>query len=395
MLDRRKLVALGILGGGAAWSPVVLLYDTFTDTNGTLMTAHTKDVGAAWIKQASDNDNKVVGNLAVTNAAAGNTVSNAGLSNVKITAKFNAAGAGAVGGLVIRALSTERYFMSWISKNSHVIYEWNGGFVSRASATPVINENQEYNIILKADGDVITSEIVGVNTLTYTSALYRYGMRCGMRLQGATLDDITVKSIYERNYNYLLHGDSLTLGTGTGNPPVDGYPGQLKALINDNRYSIMNLGIGGYTFLTLNADAATTVDPYYSASYDKNILVIWAGANDTYNQTGATVYARLQTYVAARKAANPNIKIVVVTVLPRSDAGAQPAQETNRQAFNTLLRGDYSFAHALADVAADSRIGAAGASDDTTYFNADKVHLNVSGYGIVMPIIKSAIESIA
>lgn len=54
-----------------------------------------------------------------------------------------------------------------------------------------------------------------------------------------------------------------------------------------------------------------------------------------------------------------------------------------------------TFADALADVAADTRIGDAGDELNTTYYHlTDRVHLNNAGYAVVAPIVKAAIDSI-
>src|SRR6266478_10231883 len=111
------------------------------------------------------------------------------------------------------------------------------------------------------------------------------------------------------------------------------------------------------------------------------------GTNDLYTvKTGAQVYADLRTLVADLRA-HGNPKVVVCTMLPRSGV------ETERQNLNNSLRVDHSFADAFFDVETISTIGAARANTDTTYYDADQVHLNDTGhaafYAGIAPVLAS------
>lgn len=107
--------------------------------------------------------------------------------------------------------------------------------------------------------------------------------------------------------------------------------------------------------------------------------------------TPAETYALMQSIATAARAAGYQ-KIVVLTCLPRV-TGGNGNFESDRQAFNTLLRAGYaSFADALADVAADSRIGDAGDNADLTYYQADQVHLNDTGRAIISAAVKAALD---
>ena len=56
-------------------------------------------------------------------------------------------------------------------------------------------------------------------------------------------------------------------------------------------------------------------------------------------------------------------------------------------------RGLFREDGALSDVGNDATIGAAGASNDTTYYS-DKTHLTTAGYAIVATYMKNAINAL-
>jgi lysophospholipase L1-like esterase len=78
--------------------------------------------------------------------------------------------------------------------------------------------------------------------------------------------------------------------------------------------------------------------------------------------------------------------VVVCTMLPRTGTDAE------RAAYNTAIRANWAtYADALADPAADARIGDNGDNADLTYYDADAVHLNDAGYAIAAAIIEPQI----
>lgn len=137
------------------------------------------------------------------------------------------------------------------------------------------------------------------------------------------------------------------------------------------------------------SDQATQVLPTWIPA-KRNVITVFEVTNALYfGATATTAYNDLVTYCQA--AQRRGFKVVVLTVLPRSDAGTPGSFETDRQTVNTNLRANWTtFADALADVAADSRIGDAGDETNTTYY-ADRVHPTTTGGGIIAQIVYDAI----
>lgn len=136
-------------------------------------------------------------------------------------------------------------------------------------------------------------------------------------------------------------------------------------------------------------EAATEVDARFALHRGRPVLLIWAGANDIGGgNTGAGAFAELQSYIAARRAATPNLKVIGFTLLPAPTSG-NPGFETERLAFNTLARASSGVFDQLVDVGGHASLQDA---TDTTYFNADKVHLNANGNALIAPLVKAKLD---
>lgn len=113
-----------------------------------------------------------------------------------------------------------------------------------------------------------------------------------------------------------------------------------------------------------------------SAGTRKILLTLLAGTNpDTSNPN--THLANVATYVAAAKALGVD-KVIVGTLPSRTDGIIASFDTSYQQPINTAYRDASWRASANVDgyfdCAADPEVGAAGAANNTTNFNADKIH---------------------
>jgi lysophospholipase L1-like esterase len=216
---------------------------------------------------------------------------------------------------------------------------------------------------------------------------------------GWTLGALTARPAENAAYNELgdlrsllvFDGDSLTLGTGS--TAGNSYPDQTLALLGgESLYKFHNFGFSGAKTYQIAADVATQTDVLYGARYPLNVYALWVATNNLkLAEAVATVYAEYVALCEDRRAVG--FKVIAFTVLPRHDS-VPGGFEADRQSFNTLIRANWStFADALADVAADSRIGDAGDDNDATYYS-DEVHLTDAGYAVVASITASAIRTL-
>lgn len=173
----------------------------------------------------------------------------------------------------------------------------------------------------------------------------------------------------------VFDGDSITQGyQSTVNR------GWTQDLTLPANVRLRNFAQSSATLATLMSQAASVIDPVRIAG-DINVLCIFAGTNDIFvnSVAQATVYANLVSYCQTRRAAGWNV--VVFTCLPRGG--------TTATVYNADIRANWpTFADGMVDVVSDSRLSD---STNTTYFNADGIHLNNTGYavlaGLAMPVL--------
>jgi hypothetical protein len=188
-----------------------------------------------------------------------------------------------------------------------------------------------------------------------------------------------------RSSHIVFDGDSLSGPTR--------YPSKLVPLLK-GPWTTTFTGVPGQSTPAMLANAPQRVDPTWDGEQAGNVVMVWAGTNEGVG-LGQATYDRLVAYCEARRAVG--FKTVVFTVLPRSDpyglSWGQPWID-GRHLVNDLLRANWaSFSDALADVAADPRIGDDGDSEDAQYY-ADKVHLLPAGDEIVAQIARDALSTL-
>jgi lysophospholipase L1-like esterase len=191
--------------------------------------------------------------------------------------------------------------------------------------------------------------------------------------------------------NVIFDGDSITSGLGV--PAGQSYPDQTLALLGAD-YTMQNFGISGQTMLDMGNDASAQIDVLYNPHHAKNIAVCFGGTNDIANfgASGTTAYNRTVSYCTGRRAAG--FRVIVVTMWPRSAVTLPPTFEADRQTYNTAVRANWAtFADAIADFAADPRMGDAGDELDATYYQ-DGIHPNIVGCAVEASIMAPIIQGL-
>lgn len=237
----------------------------------------------------------------------------------------------------------------------------------------------------------------------------------GFRYQGAVssllmINKVTTEAEHKRTTDYFRErfalnfssaprvfcdGNSLTAGNGSsgGAGGETSYPAQMAALLSG--WDVVNLGVPSVQTPVRNAAAPEAIDYKLGSHRLRNVAVLWEITNQLKENAPATSTQAIADYVTwceGRRAAG--YKVVAVTVLPREQVGLYADFETHRQEANAYIRANWTdFADALADVAADNRIGDFGDSGDATYYD-DGIHLNDLGYSIVAGIVETAVRSV-
>jgi len=246
----------------------------------------------------------------------------------------------------------------------------------------------------------------GTNNQTITADTDRIGAALTLQTYNGTIEYL---SLYNcaltegqiANIGTAINADIIVRSIGISLVVFDGnsmtaedisiYPATALAQLTGVWYSY-NVGVSGQTTIQMIEDGVAQIDSYYS-SYKNAVVVCWEGTNDIKLGASATdAYNNLVTYCQARQAAG--FKVVILTILPRSDAGTPVDFNTSRATVNTNIRNNYAtFADAVADVAANTDIGEDGDSENATYYT-DKVHLKTAGYNIVAGIVAATINAL-
>jgi len=234
---------------------------------------------------------------------------------------------------------------------------------------------------------------VGVNTANHRTASYFFYNKPLTdtqitQMQLWMMNEFSVPAIPDNGFNIVVDGNSLAVGTaGTTSATIHDGIIEANGPIVGTDYE--NWSIGGATTVSLESDASTRIDSRLRTVPDtsKQILIIWELGNDiglNATRTGLEAYNNIKTYCQARKAAGWS-NIIVGTCLPRKASATVNANyETERLACNTLIRdaltNSETWLDAIADYGGSATIGATGAADVTTYYNADGIHLNNTGH---------------
>lgn len=183
---------------------------------------------------------------------------------------------------------------------------------------------------------------------------------------------------------YIFKGDSITRGSNASNILTNAFvPLTISALSLTNT---VNLGYSSETLQTALAAFDYDMRPRLTTELGSQTVVVYEGTNDLAiaGRTGTQLYNDLVSYCTLLKQAGVS-KVIVCTMISRNFASTQ---EGYRTTFNTNIRNAVSPPwDAIADFAADSRIGTQTASTNTTYFNADAIHPNDTGHGILKDIL--------
>ena len=386
---------VGWKGNGAGGVFTVLFYDIFTGANGTKVTDHAADIDAAgtgWVGVVDTggdaDDITIVSNRAKRTAETGGqgdtfVVHDAGVANCTVKGTININnGINATSGFAVRMSDGDNYLLVGAVRTGafRLLKKDAGSYTQLATAAVTINAATDYAVVIVLDGNSIVATLDGANTLSVSNAFNAGATMHGLALRA--LDDIA--DVFEIHTKFVVFdGNSMTDGL------YSTYPTKVVATIG---WLNVNIGVSGQTTQGMLTRAAAYVDAEYDAvAHSLNVVVAWEGTNDL--KLGATAqeaYDNLVTYCQGRRAVG--FKVVILTLLPRQDSGLPVDYETSRVTVNTNIRANWStFSDALADVDDDVRLQD---PTNTTYFNADKVHLVAAGDAVVAGIVAPVMESL-
>lgn len=201
----------------------------------------------------------------------------------------------------------------------------------------------------------------------------------------------------------FFEGDSLSF-LGTGNVqgvyemPIAAYNGLTKP------YNIGGffLAVGGSTLDPDDSNCLPErIGTILSAGYAGDIVVVFAGTNDLSDGPPALGHTAQETYddlcAYSVQLRNAGLRVVAVTMLAKNRASDPDpaATEVKRLAYNALIRGGSQFAFdAVCDAGALPQFDSVADASNTTYYNADGVHLTSAGYAAVATALTATLQTL-
>lgn len=371
------------------WTPTLLIQDSFTDADATLLTSHTPNVNTPGHAYAAaySGSLKIVSNKAFAPATdnRADTI-DAGTGDVTISADFFYK-SNSNGSIFARFSATNAYWriQQLGGSGAWAIAEVNPSYAIRNQLIAAAVDGTTYHMVAVLNGNTLSLYVDKLGVCRYASANLKTNTKHGIYLNLLT-DSFDNFQITAPVRQIIFEGDSLTAGSGSTGGLT--FPQQVMNALTYS-WAGFNIGVGGSRLADLNTRVAASVTAFATTS-PVGTIVVWAGTNDLYDGTSAAdTFATYKSYCQARQA--EGYKVIAVTITPRSNAGTPAGFEAQRQLFNASVRADNSFYDKLADVGYDGRIGQAGQELDTTYYDADKVHMNNTGYAIVAGYVKNAI----
>ena len=199
---------------------------------------------------------------------------------------------------------------------------------------------------------------------------------------------LTVRAV---TANLVFEGDSLTEGDGSTLHYTTNWPQQLVNRFTDGVHS-WNPAVSGQTAQTMYANRAKIAALF--AAGMPNVCVLWAGTNDMAagvgDKTGEVAIA--QVYQYADYLRGIGYLVVLLDCLDRFDAAAGPGWSARRTAFNDEFAAsatDHCDAAIQVSLVEELRF-----PDDPTYFDADQVHINSTGQGIVADTVEPVLGAL-
>lgn len=192
--------------------------------------------------------------------------------------------------------------------------------------------------------------------------------------------------IFNGNSHFNLAQNSVTV-TNNYHVPITIY-NNLRA---SYKLTSAIFAVGGNPTTTINNNFNTQNLPVIRS---RDVVVIWEVTNDlsVNNLTGQQAYDELVEFANSVHALGAYV--IVATTIPRNHVDDAADIWTRGQACNTLIRsapaGTFD---AVCDLAADPVFDAEIDCDNTTYYNADKLHLATAGQNQVISLLTTTISN--
>lgn len=196
-----------------------------------------------------------------------------------------------------------------------------------------------------------------------------------------------------RKRRIIFAGNSLSWYSGNNTNFGMRFPLSVYSSIvsSGKEYSFKNISTGGIQTSQMITNFSTSLAPFIQPN---DIVIFWELVNDLRVTDDATIaYNNAVAYCDLIR--NAGAKCVLLTCIATNFSGNPPDMDTIRQTLNTNLRNNASsICDLLVDTASISEFDTVADTANTTYYNADLVHLTDTGYNLIGTNVYSTISSI-
>jgi len=375
----------------------MILNDTFTASDGSLLTARSADSGATYaMNPAGSGPIRIHAGRAHADGVAF-AYSSVDVADCEIEGVFRCLSVdGQHSGIIGRMSTSDPAWYCVLLQVGGGVCLYASGSLGSFETTFVPGEDYRTKLVMK--GSFLRAFLNGFEFQRVVDTERSSG-RVGLCFQGPSTETtgMHLDSLVAREQSIapqiLFHGDSLTSGmTSPALSHANKYPTQVIGLLDyDGDWA--NLGVSGRSLADLLANSAE-IDECRRTEASSDVVVVWGGINDLASG-GATVeevVSRLSTYGDGRRMLG--FQVVALTIIAADEANPVIDAEfdAQRNAVNAWLRENWDeHFDALADVAADARL-----SDptDVEYFHSDGVHLVAGGAAVVAEIVAQTLQTL-
>lgn len=184
----------------------------------------------------------------------------------------------------------------------------------------------------------------------------------------------------------VAEGDSLTAGTGASPVAASNWVAQLK--LQYPGVTMTNVATSGDKLVdTTIEDATNQLASAISAGRSPRTVTLLMGINDiAVNDSVANIKGYMNSWASGVKSFDASCKVAVATLFA---ANLNETFTTRRLELNAFIRTNLTWDYVV-DLAADNRLTNYA---NTTYFDADGVHLNNAGYSVVAELFGSVLSA--
>jgi len=231
-----------------------------------------------------------------------------------------------------------------------------------------------------------SSQLIDTGATANTTTYYRLVATRGAQSVASPSYIVTTPPTTRRRL--ICVGNSLTWGTGVTNGTQD-YPSLLRASLGAG-WDVINIGVPSATDANILSTLTRRMSHWIDTTLTECVVVYWEGTNTLLTKAGAAGWADTVLTLQAIASAGAT-DILVANVIDREQSGIPADFATRRSDYNAALLANYAtYAQGMIDLAAVTNLLDA---TNTTYFNADKVHLTAAGYSEVATAVDTAITA--